>query len=574
MNRNLNRIIAFIICLCMPLGMVAFAEDQVLSVDYNLDAISNELIVSGSILSAKGGVPLVMEITKDGEIFAADSMITGDSDGESVEFTFDGVPFPNNTPSGDYAIYVSAEFVEAQNTVVFPYLGVDRRYEVLKNVNNEIDKENATKLIGVIGDSADTLSIDAKELTDLSDDAKTALAALIIKAGVYEITADCSTDENIDIIMASFSKLSENYAKSLNIAKAVDINSKAELTEYINENGGSAFYENSDKTDYNEDKIKPYFENAMESTAFYKHIKACAMSADTFETLRDGMFKASLVALIEDGRYTDIEEIMGEFPEFFDVDNTNLSKLSDKEKTEAYQAMTEKEFASIENVAEEFDKIVLGVLNSSDDDSDSSSKRPSGGSGGKSFGVDKSLVDNQATSSSQMFTDLDSCEWAREAIESLGKRNIISGRGNGMYDPTANVTRAEFVKIVVSAFGLKTKAFGGEFADVSQSDWYAPYVACAADAGIVTGSNGYFNPLGNITREDMAVILFRAAKLAASENTRDVFYDSDQMSDYAKEAIFAMYENGIINGRGNGMFVPKGTATRAEAAQMVFKIIK
>ena len=128
--------------------------------------------------------------------------------------------------------------------------------------------------------------------------------------------------------------------------------------------------------------------------------------------------------------------------------------------------------------------------------------------------------------------------------------------------------------MVCGAFLSGTKTYQNNFADVSAGDWFAPYVASAFDAGVVNGiSQTEFGASLNITRQDMAVMIFKASKLAAGELKTD-FADFDEISDYAKEAVKAMNSLGIINGRGNGAFCPKENATRAEAAQMIYKALK
>ena len=77
----------------------------------------------------------------------------------------------------------------------------------------------------------------------------------------------------------------------------------------------------------------------------------------------------------------------------------------------------------------------------------------------------------------------------------------------------------------------------------------------------------------NVTRQDMAVIIFRAAQLKASEKTAG-FSDFEKISDYAKEAVSALYSAKVLSGTGNGNFEPVKFATRAEAAKMIYEALK
>ena len=111
-----------------------------------------------------------------------------------------------------------------------------------------------------------------------------------------------------------------------------------------------------------------------------------------------------------------------------------------------------------------------------------------------------------------IFTDLAGSDWAKDAIVSLAEEGIISGRGDGTFAPQDNVTREEFVKIIVSAFLDEENNSGSQFADVDKNAWYAPYIYTAYNAGIVSGIGEDAFGVGMlVTRQDMAAILYRTA---------------------------------------------------------------
>lgn len=180
------------------------------------------------------------------------------------------------------------------------------------------------------------------------------------------------------------------------------------------------------------------------------------------------------------------------------------------------------------------------------------------------------------------FTDCGNVLWAMEAIESLTDKGIISGYGDGTFRPDNNITRAEFAKIAVLAFGYYDENASGDFLDVTDNDWYFPYVGSAKDKGLILGSpadgEGYvFRPLNLITREDLAVIIYRALEKEQVEflspDMDFEFSDNDLISGYALEAVYALQASGIISGMGDGRFAPKANATRAQAAQMIYKAL-
>ncbi len=168
------------------------------------------------------------------------------------------------------------------------------------------------------------------------------------------------------------------------------------------------------------------------------------------------------------------------------------------------------------------------------------------------------------------FIDMGGFDWASEAVNALAKEGIINGVGGNMFDPNGNITREEFAKIVVGVFGI-TGSADVTFEDVDASEWYAPYIAAAVEAGLITGESAtYFGVGQNITREDMATILGRALDRTATAGLN--FTDAADVADYAANAVALLSELGIINGYEDGSFGPKATATRAEAAKMMYGV--
>lgn len=177
--------------------------------------------------------------------------------------------------------------------------------------------------------------------------------------------------------------------------------------------------------------------------------------------------------------------------------------------------------------------------------------------------------------SGELFGDMQNASWAKNAVYALAEKGIISGRGNGEFAPSENVTREEFAKILVSAFNLP---LGGDcaFDDVSSDAWYAPYVAAAADVGVVYGiDEGKFGVGMPITRQDACVMLCRAANIGEGADLAvlDKFIDKDDISDYAKTAVAALAESGIVNGMPDSGFAPQKSITRAEAAVIIYNYI-
>lgn len=218
-------------------------------------------------------------------------------------------------------------------------------------------------------------------------------------------------------------------------------------------------------------------------------------------------------------------------------------------------------------------------------------KRPS--SGGSSSSSTSSSSDNNATSGGTkfptvdeddepdikpieseeiLFTDLKGYDWAKEAIEGLYYAGIVNGMEEDVFNPAGSVTREQFCKMAVQLFGVLNYDTKTSFVDVKEDAWYAPYITSAINAGYIQGqSNEYFGVGESIMRQDMATILFRALGNKNSAAVLD-FTDTDSIASYANEAVSELVGLKIINGYEDGSFKPRGTATRAEAAKMIWGV--
>ena len=202
----------------------------------------------------------------------------------------------------------------------------------------------------------------------------------------------------------------------------------------------------------------------------------------------------------------------------------------------------------------------------------------SGGSGSSGGGIPWNGTSDSANNSNNSgnfseFEDLESVPWVIEAVMTLKNKGIVNGVNDKEFAPNESITREEFAAMAVRAFNLPTVDLNDElFVDVPQNMWYNTVVAAAYNAGIIKGrDDGSFGAGEKITREDMVVMLYRAAKLSGYKSIE--FKDGDSVSDYAAEAVRELSAAGIITGDESGFFRPKATATRAEAAVMIYRII-
>ena len=179
-----------------------------------------------------------------------------------------------------------------------------------------------------------------------------------------------------------------------------------------------------------------------------------------------------------------------------------------------------------------------------------------------------------ASQSTAPFGDLEGFEWAKESIENLYKKGIISGKENGRYMPAENVSRAEFIKMLVTALGIEGSK-PAPFTDTEKGAWYAGYIDRAYSAGIIFGNpDGAFCPNDSISRQDMAVIIYRAAEKYFSDSDTAAFADSADIAPYAEKAVGALYFEKILTGMPNGAFMPENCADRAQTAVIIERLMK
>jgi len=168
------------------------------------------------------------------------------------------------------------------------------------------------------------------------------------------------------------------------------------------------------------------------------------------------------------------------------------------------------------------------------------------------------------------YADLSTGTWYHEAVDYAIREGLLTGYGDGTFRPNGSLSRAQLAQILYNRAGRPGVTAGGGFADVPPDSWYADAVAWAAAQGIAGGySNGTFGPNVPITREQFAVMLWRYHQQPAAAGRELPFSDANQAGSWALDALRWAVENGILNGRGDGILDPTGLTSRAEAAQML-----
>ncbi len=176
---------------------------------------------------------------------------------------------------------------------------------------------------------------------------------------------------------------------------------------------------------------------------------------------------------------------------------------------------------------------------------------------------------NTGVSGTSGFSDMTG-HWASEFASELSKRGIMNGYPNGSFNGEGLITRAELAKTLVEAVDIALGT-NSSYYDVDANAWHSPYIAGAANAGIITGfENGSFGPELNVTRQDAALMIYRALGTKMTLPVGYTFFTDDfDISDYASDAIRCLGELKIINGTPDGRFNPLAPITRAEIAALI-----
>ncbi|UKS31019.1 S-layer homology domain-containing protein [Paenibacillus sp. HWE-109] len=161
---------------------------------------------------------------------------------------------------------------------------------------------------------------------------------------------------------------------------------------------------------------------------------------------------------------------------------------------------------------------------------------------------------------------------------------IISGIGNDLFNPDADITRAEFAAIIVRGLGLKLENRTPNFSDVKAADWYSSAIMTAQSNQLIDGfEDGTFRPEDKITREQAMIIIAKAmaitglkAKLT-NHNAADVlrtYTDATESAPWAMSGIADSIQAGIVSGRDEATLAPKAYITRAEVAKLVQLLLR
>ena len=203
--------------------------------------------------------------------------------------------------------------------------------------------------------------------------------------------------------------------------------------------------------------------------------------------------------------------------------------------------------------------------------------------GGYTFNMPKGGVtvtavfgcDGGAACPSKGFTDVDSEKWYHEYMDYAVEKGLLEGTSPTTMEPNATLTRAQLAQILYNLEGKPQVQGDLDFTDVAEGKWYYAAILWANQEGVVDGmSPDTFAPNEDISRQDLALMLYRYAGEPTVAGDLDGFKDAGQVGDWAEEAITWAVEEGIIDGMTPTTLEPTGTATRAQAAAMLQRFLE
>jgi len=552
--KSLIVIVTVMACLCTSVSALATAP---ITVDKQFDNAQSGLAVSGTIQSSRSNPTVTLEMKNPSgvTVYVDQTVASGGS------YQFAPIKLHPGNTTGDYTILVTVEDLGEAEEVTYYFAGAEEQLAALKAVNLAA----ADSKCSVICANANDLGISEKQYNDLGNDGKETVKTYF-SAKTYTVPENVDSEENIEILIKSINVFRKDYNDAICTAQFNDIKDSEGLAGWIDSYTDILSVDNPYTTLLNEEKMYEMVEDAFHEAGTLERVAAYT-SAKTPEEAVEMMLQAAAMTIVETHHYTEIRALYDAFPELFGINTANLQRISKSQFGTLYERAKGKYSTFIEAGAA-FNACVNEMLNGDD-----------GGNGGGSSSGGKGAISAppltgdavQDFTSDMPFPDMSAAVWANEAVTALKEMGVLCGDENGYFNPQNPVTRSEFIKMVVLAAKIDLESIAEPFDDVNREDWCYQYVITAKSRGLIMGDgDNCFRPNAFITRQDMAVILYRTYGIADSETFVSEFADSNEISGYAKNAVAYLSNRGIIKGVGGNLFVPLNNATRAEAAQMLY----
>lgn len=549
------------ICLLVLICILSYTASAQINVTVT-DSVNNKVCISGD---ASKGEEVTLVVLGDGMtetdlkggvqgalVYARSAVAT--SDGYAFDFTM-------NTPLGGDGFTAIVSKGGQKESKVFTFYSDSQKRTFISGLNT--------------GDIT-------------ADDVETALSMFNMKDDELTLGAD---HEKISKILQGI-RDEENFTQDTNefskrLMQAVVINA-------LNNGDETIFSENSEflfEEEFNFSDLDEYDDYSFINESGKENIKSSLLSkgikstGELTEIFKNSIYLEVLTNYHMDGS-AHVKTYFDKYKSAYEDAGFNLNLLKNiktQDKNKVYSEVASSSEKTLSALAQSFNKKAKSFSETS----------PSGGGGGGGGGGGSHSVmtdstdtnmnipvqNNPASSDLQgnagaIYNDVSMDFWAYEYISALSEKGIINGKGNGTFAPFDMVKRSEFVKMIVLALSMETDESLCTFSDMTNS-WAKPYVGVAVKAGFVSGvSDTEFAPDLEINREQACTMVARALGLKAPQ-VPNIFTDDKDISDYAKDYVYALRAKGIVDGRATDAgFAPKDFLSRAEAAKIIYLMIQ
>lgn len=547
--KGIKKVLAPVLILALAMPMEIFAAGNV-----SVSVAGQEIAVTGSF-EENAQKQYLAKAYKPGYADAADdtdekyegylaALMQAESN-EDGSFTLK-LDFGEALLSGDYLLKISTANTREELETTFYYVSKTEQDDLLTKLNSDEETTSATDVQELIEKNARTMGIDLTA----------EFAQVTNQASVYTRMFELRTYEDMKAVVNTF--------RSLCLLSLIEQASDGAAVQSIM-SANSDFFGLDDAV-YNQltdplqalDKLRKYHAS-MEAfeTAFEEAVAVTAFSQ---------LSRTDMPSLIE--TYRSKLTLPSDYDSY--LASNSAQALNLYKKMEAVTSFAS--FTDISNYIKENYKSSGGGGGG-----DGTAVKGSSSVGGTVVPTEDIAQPEQTPAQVLPFVDLTSTEWAHEAIAYLYEQGMISGVDGTHFEPDKEITREAFVTMIVRAFGVWGDS-DAEFSDVEPGAWYAEYIDRAVSSQVIKGKgDGTFGVGETLTRQDMAVILQRVASYAGITvkelRAYEKFADAEQIGDYAKSAVKALYCAEILNGVEDNRFAPQDTATRAMAAKTIYELL-
>ncbi len=322
-------------------------------------------------------------------------------------------------------------------------------------------------------------------------------------------------------------------------------------------------------------------------------IAATILKDDAPECMTDvktAIAQSVALAMLNTKDATTVAPVIEKYSVLLGIDKTDYAVYCEKyTEYEVNKAFVDRNFEKPSQVIDAL-KERVAVLEEENTSSSGGSSGGYGGGGGFSgnkggssnmnnvIGVNDQLITSDKEkdeAKGTYYSDITDSHWAYDSIQTLSSKNIIAGYPDGTFKPEDVVTREQLVKMLICAFELEGNT-ELDFSDVENDRWSASYIRSAVALGIVNGmGDGTFLPAVGVTRQDAAVMIARLCeKKGIDLSGKGSVSDSDKIAAYALESVEKLVSAGIITGFEDGTFRPAENLTRAQATKLICGLIE